>query len=339
MNPLRADAPKQISDLDRAAILLLSMGEENAAGIIKKLSRNEVRALSERMAKIANFTQDNVAQILNDFFDCYRNESGVSGASRLYLERALDKAVGRKLARGMLDDIYGGALADDIRRLEWVPAELLVRFMEQEHIQMQALILAFLPADQASAVLALFPAQKHDDMLFRIANMREVSEHVIEDLRFTLERCIEYVGEQVGARVNGVQQVADIMNRYSGNKAEVMDLLKLHDTRMAEAIEDKMYDFFSLSRQTEEVLSRLLTDIPDELWVTALKGADQQLTENLLGVLPKRLAQVYRQQIDSMKPQPVRKVEAARAEIMAMVKKMIASGWNEYRLYPEETVG
>lgn len=339
MNPLRADAPKQISDLDRAAILLLSMGEENAAGIIKKLSRNEVRALSERMAKIANFTQDNVAQILNDFFDCYRNESGVSGASRLYLERALDKAVGRKLARGMLDDIYGGALADDIRRLEWVPAELLVRFMEQEHIQMQALILAFLPADQASAVLTLFPAQKHDDMLFRIANMREVSEHVIEDLRFTLERCIEYVGEQVGARVNGVQQVADIMNRYSGNKAEVMDLLKLHDTRMAEAIEDKMYDFFSLSRQTEEVLSRLLTDIPDELWVTALKGADQQLTENLLGVLPKRLAQVYRQQIDSMKPQPVRKVEAARAEIMAMVKKMIASGWNEYRLYPEETVG
>lgn len=339
MNPLRADAPKQISDLDRAAILLLSMGEENAAGIIKKLSRNEVRALSERMAKIANFTQDNVAQILNDFFDCYRNESGVSGASRLYLERALDKAVGRKLARGMLDDIYGGALADDIRRLEWVPAELLVRFMEQEHIQMQALILAFLPADQASAVLALFPAQKHDEILFRIANMREVSEHVIEDLRFTLERCIEYVGEQVGARVNGVQQVADIMNRYSGNKAEVMDLLKMHDTQMAEAIEDKMYDFFSLSQQTEEVLSKLLTDIPDELWVTALKGADQQLTDNLLGVLPKRLAQVYRQQIDSMKPQPVRKVEAARAEIMAMVKKMIANGWNEYRLYPEETVG
>src|SRR5690606_40169621 len=154
------------------------MGEENAAGIIKKLSRHEVKALSERMAKITNVTQDDVALILQDFFDCYRNESGVSGASRVYLERALDRAVGRKLARGMLDDIYGGALADDVRRLEWVPAELLVRFMEQEHIQMQALILAFLPAEQASTILALFPAQKHDDILFRIANMREVSEHV-----------------------------------------------------------------------------------------------------------------------------------------------------------------
>ncbi|MBU0913684.1 MAG: flagellar motor switch protein FliG [Gammaproteobacteria bacterium] len=339
MNPLRAEQSKQISDLDRAAILLLSMGEENAACIIKKLGRNEVRALSERMAKIANVTQDDVANILTDFFDQYRTESGVSGASRVYLERALDKAVGRKLARGMLDDIYGGALADDVRRLEWVPAELLVRFMEQEHIQMQALILAFLPAEQASTILALFPAQKHDDILFRIANMREVSEHVIEDLRYTLERCIEYVGEQVGARINGVQQVADIMNRYSGNKIEIMDLLKKHDIAMADAIEDKMYDFYSLSRQSEDVLNQLLTDIPDELWVTALKGADVALTESILAVLPKRLAQVYRQQIETMKPQPVRKVEAARAEIMAIVKQMMAAGRLEYRLYPEETVG
>lgn len=337
MNQARSE--KVITDLDKAAILLLSMGEENAACIIKKLGRNEVKALSERMAKIAHVTQDDVAGILGDFFDQYRTESGVSGASRVYLERALDKAVGRKLARGMLDDIYGGALADDIRRLEWVPAELLVRFMEQEHIQMQALILAFLPADQASAILGLFPQQKHDDILFRIANMREVSEHVIEDLRYTLERCIDFVGEQVGARVNGVQQVADIMNRYSGNKAEMMELLKQHSSSTAEAIEDKMYDFVSLSRQSEEVLNQLLTDIPDELWVTALKGADNELADAILSVLPKRLAQVYRQQIETMKPQPLRKVEAARTEIMAIIKQKMASGQIEYRLYQEETVG
>jgi len=194
LNQLRSEAGRTITDLDRAAILLLSMGEENAAGIIKKLNRHEVKALSERMAKIANVTQDDVAVILQDFFDCYRNESGVSGASRVYLERALDRAVGRKLARGMLDDIYGGALADDIRRLEWVPAELLARFLEQEHIQMQALLLAFLPAEQASAVISLFPKQKHDDILYRIASLREVSEHVMDDLRHTLEACIAFVG-------------------------------------------------------------------------------------------------------------------------------------------------
>ncbi|MCT8124997.1 flagellar motor switch protein FliG [Alishewanella sp. BS5-314] len=338
MNQLRTESAT-VSDLDRAAILLLSMGEENAAGIIKKLNRHEVRVLSERMAKIANVTQEDVASILNDFFDCYRNESGVSGASRLYLERALDKAVGRKLARGMLDDIFGGALADDIRRLEWVPPELLARFLEQEHIQMQALLLAFLPAEQASAVIALFPKEKHDDILFRIASLREVSEHVMDDLKHTLESCIEFVGEQVGARVNGVERVAEIMNRYSGNKAEVMELLKLHNAETAEAIEDKMYDFSTLVKQSEDVLAQLMNEIPDDLWIVALKGAETSLMNNILNALPKRLGQVYRQQIEAMKAQPVTKVEAARAEIMAMIRQMMANGEIEYRLYDEATLG
>jgi flagellar motor switch protein FliG len=339
LNQLRSEAGRTITDLDRAAILLLSMGEENAAGIIKKLNRHEVKALSERMAKIANVTQDDVAVILQDFFDCYRNESGVSGASRVYLERALDRAVGRKLARGMLDDIYGGALADDIRRLEWVPAELLARFLEQEHIQMQALLLAFLPAEQASAVISLFPKQKHDDILYRIASLREVSEHVMDDLRHTLEACIAFVGEQVGARVNGVEKVAEIMNRYSGNKAEIMDLLKQHNAVTAEAVQDKMYDFGSLARQSEDVLAYLLNEIPDELWVVALKGCEPELLNNIMAALPKRLAQVYRQQIEGTKAQTVTKVESARAEIMQMIRQMMAKGEVDYRLYEEATLG
>lgn len=339
MNQLKPEHSRTITDLDRAAILLLSMGEENAAGIIKKLSRHEVKALSERMAKITNVTQDDVALILTDFFDCYRSESGVSGASRLYLERALDKAVGRKLARGMLDDIYGGALADDLRRLEWVPPELLARFLEQEHMQMQALMLAFLPPEQASAVIALFPKQKHDDILFRIASLREVSEHVMDDLRHTLEACIEFVGEQVGARVNGVEKVAEIMNRYNGNKAEVMELLKQHNAQTAEAVQDKMYDFASLARQSEDVLAYLLNEIPDELWVVALKGCEPSMLDSIMSALPKRLAQVYRQQIENTKAQAVSKVEAARAEIMRMIRQMMAKNEVDYRLYEEATLG
>ena len=138
-------------------------------------------------SKISNVTQHDVAGTLSEFFDCYRNESGVNGASRVYLERALDKAVGRKLAKTMLDDIYGGAMNDDLRRLEWIPPELIVRFLEQEHVQMQALFLAFLPPEQASAIIVLFPESKHDDLLYRIASLREVSEHVIDDVRLTLE--------------------------------------------------------------------------------------------------------------------------------------------------------
>nr|WP_306173983.1 FliG C-terminal domain-containing protein [Pseudoalteromonas shioyasakiensis] len=326
-----------LSPLDRAAILLLSMGEENAASVIRKLGRREVQAISKRMANIANITKNDVADTLTTFFDRYRNESGVNGASRLYLERALDKAVGRRLARGMLDDIYGGAMNDDLHRLEWIPPELIVRFLEQEHVQMQALFLAFLPPEQAAAIISLFPESKHDDLLYRIASLREVSEHVMDDIRLTIEACIEFVGRQVGAQVNGVDKVAEIMSRYSGNKSHIIEVMKMHNNDVGDAVQERMYDFNSLTLQTDEVLAKLLNDIPDEMWIMALKGTNKELVTRLLSSLPKRLAQVYQQQIEALTAQPVSKVEAARKEIMNIVRNMSKSDEVDYKLYQEET--
>lgn len=337
MNQASLNNATSLSSLDRAAILLLSMGEENAASVIRKLGRKEVEAISQRMAKIANITKNDVADTLSSFFDSYRNESGVNGASRVYLERALDKAVGRRLARGMLDDIYGGAMNDDLRRLEWIPPELIGRFLEQEHVQMQALFLAFLPPEQAAAVIATFAENKHDDLLYRIASLREVSEHVMDDIRLTIESCIEFVGRQVGAQVNGVDKVAEIMSRYSGNKSQIIEVMKKHNNDVGDAVQERMYDFTSLTLQTDEVLAQLLNDIPDELWVLALKGIDKTFITRLLGALPKRLAQVYQQQLEGMSAQPKSKVEAARKEIMGIVRDMTKNGDIEYKLYQEET--
>ena len=339
MNQEKLDKGSQLPALDRAAILLLSMGEENAASVIRKLGRREVQAISERMAKISNVTQQDVAGTLSEFFDCYRNESGVNGASRVYLERALDKAVGRKLAKTMLDDIYGGSMNDDLRRLEWIPPELIVRFLDQEHVQMQALFLAFLPPEQASAIIVLFPESKHDDLLYRIASLREVSEHVIDDVRLTLESCIEFVGRQVGAQVNGVDKAVEIMNRYNGNKSQIIELMKKHNTNVADEIQQKMYDFDGLIKQTDETLTLLLNDIPDELWTMSLKGVNSEFLARVLGALPKRLAQVYQQQIDGLSAQPLSKVIAARKEIMSIVRDMSKQGDIEYRLFEEETAG
>lgn len=338
MKPEIPNPESGLSNLDKAAILLLSMGEENAANVIRNLGRQEVQALSQRMARIANVTQDDMSVTLRSFFDSYRNESGVSGASRRYLERALDKAVGRRLARGMLDDIFGGAMMEELRRLEWVPPDMIARFLMQEHVQMQALFLAFLPAEQATSVIAAFPQSKHEDLLYRIASLREVSEHVVEDLRHTLEACIEFVSDQVGARLDGVEKVAEIVNRYSGNKAGVIQMLKQHDVKTAEAIEARMFDFSSLANQNDEVRNHLMNEIPDELWISALKGAKPEFIDSMLCGLPKRLAQVYQQQLENSGPQPVSKVEAARTEIMSMIRQMVTSGDIEYRLYAEEEV-
>jgi len=330
------DAPME--DLEKAAILLLSMGEQAAAKVLQRLDRDEVQKLMHCMARLPSVSSQQAKRILQQFFTRYRELSGISGASRDYLERTLDLALGRKLSRNMLDSIYGDAVSEDIQLLQWVPAEVLAKFFRNEHPQMQAVLLAFLPPDTASAVLDALPAEQHDELLFRVANLKEVGEHVIDELRATLDRCITYVAEQSGARVNGVRHAADILNRYVGDRGQMIELLKLHDTGVASEVELNMFDFNTLKRQPQEVLQRLTQDIPMDLLATALKGADGGLRHAILDAMPKRMAQVLETQIQTLGAVSVRRVEQARNDIMQQVRELAEQGELEFQLFEEPVV-
>lgn len=325
----------QIDPVEKAAILLLSMGPESAAKVLKRLSRDEVQKLTGCMARLPGVSSFEAKWTLQQFFTLYKQQSGISGASRDYLERTLDLALGQKLSRGMLDSIYGDAMSQDLQRLQWVPAEVLARFFRHEHPQMQAVLLAFLPPDTASAVLDVLPAQQHDELLLRVGNLKEVSELVIQELRTTLDRCMSYVAEQAGARVDGVRQVADILNRYQGDRAQMLDLLRLHDNEMAIEIEKNMFDFDTLKRQNEQTLQTLTQEIPADLLAVALKGADSAVRKALLGAMPKRMAQALESQLQTQGAVSVRKVEVARTEIMALVRELVEQGEIEYQLFDE----
>lgn len=324
-----------IEPLEKAAILLLSMGPESASKVLKRLDRSEVQALITCMARLQGVSTYEAKWTLQQFFSLYKQQSGISGASRDYLERTLDLTLGQKLSRSMLDSIYGDTISHDLQRLQWVPPEVLARFFRHEHPQMQAVLLAFLPPDTASAVLDVLPEEEHDELLLRVANTKEVSELVIEELKTTLERCLSYVAEQSGARVDGVRQVADILNRYQGNRAQMMELLRLHDSDMAVEIEKNMFDFETLKRQSDETLQVLTQEIPGELLAVALKGADQALRKAVLNSMPKRMAQSIESQIQSQGALSVRKVEEARSQIMQLVREMLEQGRIEYQLFEE----
>lgn len=324
-----------MDNIDKAAILLLSMGAEAAAKVLKRLSRDEVQKLTTCMARLSGVSANEAKWTLQQFFTLYKEQSGISGASRDYLERTLDLALGQKLSRSMLDSIYGDVMSQDLQRLQWVPAEVLARFFRHEHPQMQAVLLAFLPPDTASAVLDVLPTDVHDELLLRVANLKEVSEHVLEELRTTLERCLSYVAEQAGARVDGVRQVADILNRYQGDRAQMLDLLRLHDNSMAVAIEKNMFDFTTLKRQSDETLQALIQELPSDVLAIALKGSEMALRKAVLSAMPKRMAQALETQIQSQGSVSVRKVADARNEIMQLVRELVEQGEIEYQLFDE----
>lgn len=327
-----------IEDLEKAAILMLSMGEEAAAKIFKRLNRDEVRRLSGAIAKLQNVSTAEAKWILQQFFGLYKNQSGISGTSRSYLQRTLDMALGPRFARSMLDGLYGEEVSDELQLLQWIPPEVIGRFFAKEHPQLQAVLLAFLPSEISSAVLDALPAELHDDLLFRVANLKEISEVVLRELQHTLNRCLDYVAEQAGTQVDGVRQVADILNRYRGDRSKMLEMLKLYDASIAVEVEKNMFDFETLKRQTSDVLQTLLQEIPSELLAVALKGTDASFRKVVLGALPKRMAQALETQMQGQGGVSLSKVQSARADIMQQVRSMVEQGEIEFQLFEEPVV-
>ncbi|AMQ41441.1 MULTISPECIES: lateral flagellar motor switch protein FliGL [Aeromonas] len=327
-----------IDNLEKAAILLLSMGTESAAKVMQKLSRDEVQRLISKMASLSGVSSMEAKWTLQQFFNHYREQSGIGSASREYLEQTLDLALGQRLSRSLLDSLYGDVMSQDIQRLQWVPADVLARFFRNEHPQMQAVLLAFLPPQTASAVLDALPGSVHDDLLVRVASLSSVSEHVLGELRLTLDRCLTYVADQSGAKVNGVRQVADILNRYQGDKEQMLSLLREHDGDMALEIEKNMFDFMALRRQSDDTLQRLVQELPSELLALALKNTETSFRKVVLGAMPKRMAQALDDQIQNQGSVSLRKVEQAREEVMQLVRELVEQGEIEFQLFEEPTV-
>jgi flagellar motor switch protein FliG len=222
-------------------------------------------------------------------------------------------------------------------RLEWLDPNQFAALLLQEHAQMQAVFLAFLPPAMATEVLEAMPAERQDDLLYRIANLSEVSNDVIKELEELIERSLAVLTTQ-GSQVRGVKQVADIMNRYKGDRDQMFELLRARDESLVGVIEDQMYDFFILSRQSEEVLRSLLEVIPMDEWAVALKGAEPELVASIQGAMPRRQAQQLETINRRQGPVPISRVEQVRKDIMAIVREMAAQGELQLQLFREQTV-
>ncbi|MGS0726533.1 flagellar motor switch protein FliG, partial [Shewanella sp. 0m-11] len=156
-----------MDNLEQAAMLLLSMGEKGAAQVMAHLDRNDVQHLSHKMARLSSITQHEAEAVLGRFFTRYQEQSGIARASRTYLQKTLDLALGDRVAKSLIDSIYGDEIKVLVKRLEWVDPQLLAREIANEHCQLQAVLLGLLPPESAAQVLHGLPAEGQDEVLVR----------------------------------------------------------------------------------------------------------------------------------------------------------------------------
>jgi len=326
-----------LTPVERAAIVLLSMGEEPASAVLRCLSRDELLDVTQVMSRMSGIKVDWVKTALQGFFDDYREQSGVHGASRSYLKRSLDMALGGDIANSVLNNIYGDAIRPKMQRLQWASPKWLADHIVDEHVRMQAVFLAFLPPTLASDVLGALPAAGRDQVLLNVARLSEVDADLLAELEQLVERCLVGLGHQ-GANVEGVRQVAEILNRLPAERQQMVELLRAQDPEVVGEIEVSMYDFFILSRQSEAVLTRIIEEVPIELWAVALKGAEPAVRKAILAAMPRRQAQSFEDLIRRSGPIALSRAEQSRNEVMTLVKGLVDAGEIQVQLYAEATV-
>lgn len=332
-----APAGESANALEHAAIVLLSMGEEPAAAVLRCLSREELLEVTQVMSRMSGIKVETVKQAMTSFFDDYREQSGVHGASRAYLQRSLDLALGGNIAGSVLNSIYGDAIRPKMARLEWASPKWLAEQIANEHVRMQAVFLAFLPPAQAGGVIDALPSEGRDLVLLNIARLNEIDRELLVELDELVSRCLDNLGTQ-STSVEGIRQAAEILNRVSGDRQQLVEQLRAHDPAVVSEIEMSMYDFFVLSRQTEATLARIIEDVPAEEWAIALKGAEPAIRDAILQSMPRRQAQGFEDVMRRSGPVPMSRIRQTRQEIMAQVKALADSGEIEVQLYAEKVV-
>lgn len=328
---------EKLNLIEQAAIVLLSMGEEPAAGVLRCLERDDLLALTQVMSRLSGIRVDSVHQSLQHFFDDYREQSGVHGASRSFLQRSLEMALGQDIAGTVLDSIYGDEIRPKLARLQWASPKWLADRLTQEHPRMQAVFLAFLPAKLAGDVMEHLPTEGIDVLVLNVAKLTEVDRDLLTQLEMLADQYLSELGTQ-SITMEGVKQAADILNRIPGDKQALVERLRSQDAEITAAIETEMYDFFVLSTQSEAVLSQIIEAVPAELWALALKGAELAIRTAVLGAMPRRQAQSFEDQMRRSGPVPLSRVEESRREIMELVKAMVDAGELEIQLFAETVV-
>ncbi|UGA36814.1 flagellar motor switch protein FliG [Chromobacterium haemolyticum] len=332
-----APAADAMNTIEQAAVLLLCMGEEPAAAVLRCLSREELLQVTQAMSGMSGIKVDAVKTTIQKFFDEYREQSGVHGASRAFLKRSLDLALGSDIANSVLDTIYGDAIRPKMARLQWVSPQWLADRIAGEHVRMQAVFLAFLPPALAGQVVDALPADSRDSVLVNVARLKDVDRELLEELEELVNRCLESLHTQStacgrhAADRRHPQPPAGRPPAHDGTAARP----RSGHRRGNRNPHVRLLHPVAPDRSR---LMRISEDIPLEQWAIALKGAEPAVREAIVQTMPRRQAQNFDAMMRRSGPVPLSRVEEVRADIMAQVKQLAQAGEIDLQLFPEEVV-
>ncbi|HLP81703.1 MAG TPA: flagellar motor switch protein FliG [Nitrosomonas sp.] len=313
--------------IKKSAILLMTLGEKEAASVIKLLGPKEVQRLSETMSSLQNVPRSEVEGVLEEFCNEAEGRTTLGQDSADYIRNVLTNALGDEKAANLIDRILVGNDTSGIEGLKWMDSSSVAEMIKDEHPQIIATILVHLEREQASQILSFFTERLRNDTLLRIATLDSIQPNAIRELNDVLTTLLSGSSNIRKTAMGGVRAAAEILNFVpTALETSVIDNIKQFDEDLAQKIMDEMFVFDNLIDVDDHGIQLLLREVQSESLIIALKGAQEDLRKKIFKNMSQRAAEALREDLESKGPVRVSEVEAEQKEILKILRQLADDG-------------
>jgi len=325
--PGKNEQVRNLTGREKAAMLLITLGPERSAQIFKHLKEEEIEQLTLEIANIRTVSPAEREKVLNEFYQLCLAQQYISEGGIGYAKKILEKALGTEKTMEIINKLTVSLQVrpfDFIRKAD--PSQVL-NFIQSEHPQTIALILAYMKPQQAAQVLSALPQDKQADVAKRIATMDRTSPEIIKEVERVLEKKLSNLVTEDFTAVGGIQAIVDVLNSVDrGTEKYIMDTLEIEDADLAEDIRKRMFVFEDILQLDNRAIQRFLREVDNSLLALALKGATEEVQNVIYSNMSKRLADMIKEDIEYMGPVRLKDVEEAQQKIVNVIRKLEDAG-------------
>jgi len=318
---------REFQTVENAAILLMSLGENHAAQILRHMDPKEVQLIGSAMSTLQNINKEQMEDALSGFLEDAQDETGLTMGSDQYIKKLLVQALGKDKASSVIERILMGGNTSGLDTLKWMEPLAVADIIRFEHPQVQAIVLAYLDSDQAASVLALFDEKDRLGLIVRISKLDTVQPSALEELNEIIERQVKSGQTTQQTSLGGTKTAANIINAIdSAIESKLLEELANKDEELSTQIQDLMFIFDNLAEVDDRGIQALLREVSSDELIVALKGADETVQEKIFSNMSKRAAELLKDDLEAKGPVRLSEVETSQKAILMVARRLAESG-------------
>ena len=320
---------EKLRGYQKAAVFLVTLGEDSSAEILKHLSEDEVNLVTQAVARIPNINAEQADNILEEFYQMTVAQEFVVKGGLDYAKKMLMTAFGPETTKRLMDRL-SKALGSDVASfdaLQRADPQQLAKFIHNEHPQTIALVLSHLNPTQAASLLVSLPQRIRSDVAVRMANLDQISPEIIHKIASVIGQKLKTLGDFSRESYGGVRAVSEMFNRLdSGTSKDILADIEQQDTNLFETIRQLMFVFDDLLLIDQVGIKEVLSRVDRKVLTAALKGTSEQLRNHLFGAMSQRGSEMLREDIEALGPMKIREVDQAQQQIISVVRQLESEG-------------